>query len=202
MLTASLSATAQPGTSDGAIPDAAPVITVTYVRTPWYGFQWLLHYGFRKAVPENQAIPGLQVKYFSHTQNADTFGGIYQWRSATDARRQFAPSWFARVKEKYGVEGRVDYFTLVRVIEPVSTNISPGGQESDAQATIIPVASVALVEAIARPQAGLLRTYVIEQNGQTGLVLLFENAKARERFASSNSLGAHSLLVTPLLLKN
>lgn len=202
MLSAALSTIAQPSTATVGIPDATPVITITYVKTPWYGFQWLLHYGFRKSVPEYQAIAGLQSKYYAHTEGADTFGGIYQWRSAADARRQFAPSWFARVKEKYSVEGRVDYFTLVRVVEPSSTRISAGGQESEAQATIIPVASQALVEAIALPQSGLLRSYVVEQNGQTGLILLFENQKARERFANSNSLGAHSILTTPLLLKN
>ena len=202
LLTVSLSTSAQPSATTAGIPDAAPVVTITYVKTPWYGFKWLLHYGFRKSVPEYQAIAGLQFKYYAHTEGADTFGGIYQWRSAADARRQFTPSWFTRVKEKYGVEGRVDYFNLVRVVEPASTSISSGGQESEAQATIIPVASQALVEAIALPKTGLLRSYVIEQNGQTGLIMLFENAKARERFASSHPLGTHSVLVTPLLLKN
>ena len=92
------------------------IVTIVHVRTPWYGFPFVLRRGFAKAGPIYKAIPGLLTKEFTYSRHPASFGGVYTWQSREAAEAWFAPSWFERVRHRYHTEGRVDYYTVDAVL--------------------------------------------------------------------------------------
>lgn len=114
---------AQPASPSFHASKPAPIpaiVTVVHVPTPWYGLPALLRRGFAKAVPTYRAIPGLQTKTFTYARHPRTFGGVYTWETRAAAEAWFAPSWYARVRQRYHAEGKVDYYTVqaVRIDKP------------------------------------------------------------------------------------
>jgi hypothetical protein len=88
---------------------AAPgstALVVVRVRAPWWAPRGLITGRFVDAIPEYAAIPGLEHKSFTHTEDG-RFGGVYRWRSDAEARAWFTPAWFERVRQSRGVEPEV-----------------------------------------------------------------------------------------------
>jgi hypothetical protein len=121
---------------------ASAVVTITKVPPPWYAARFLIVRGFRKAVPEYQAAPGLQIKQFSIASDG-RFGGVYLWKDKASAEAWFSPKWFERVKRTYGREGEVRYLEVTRSLDgqtaaveegPMAVAIAPGALESYAGA--------------------------------------------------------------------
>jgi hypothetical protein len=118
------------------------VVTITKVWPPWYAARFLIVRGFRKAVPEYQAIEGLQLKQFSIASDG-RFGGVYLWKDKASAEAWFSPRWFERVKRTYGKEGEVRYLEVTRSLEgptaaveegPMVVAIAPGALDAYAGA--------------------------------------------------------------------
>lgn len=127
--------------TERALPPTA-VVTVTKVKPPWYAARFLIVRGFRKAVPEYQAIPGLLTKQFSLSSDG-RFGGVYLWKDRASAQAWFSPKWFERVRRVYGVEGEVRTLEVSRCLEgptgaveegPMAVAIAAGALESYAGA--------------------------------------------------------------------
>jgi hypothetical protein len=118
------------------------VVVVTKVWPPWYAARFLVVNGFRKSVPEYQAIPGLLSKQYSLASDG-RFGGVYLWKDKASAEAWFSPKWFERVKRTYGKDGEVRYLEVTRSLDgptaaveegPMVVAIAPGALETYAGA--------------------------------------------------------------------
>ena len=76
--------------------------------------------GMQQSIPQYQAIPGLARKFFTLSDDGQ-FGGIYLWRSRTEAQAWFSDAWRAKAKATYGAEPQVSYFEAPIVIEGPAT---------------------------------------------------------------------------------
>ena len=65
-------------------------------------------------VPEYQAIPELDRKYFTLMEPA-RFGGIYLWRDEESARRYFDQKWHEQARSKFGADPVVKFFKVVSI---------------------------------------------------------------------------------------
>lgn len=91
------------------------VAVVVSIPTPAQATDAYLRAAMEKSVPQYQAIPGLVRKYF--TIGNGTFGGIYYWTSKAAAEAWFNETWYARVKQSYGVPAQVTYFAVPLAID-------------------------------------------------------------------------------------
>lgn len=57
---------------------------------------------FKSTAPKYLRKPGLIRKHYYVTEAGDRAGGIYYWRSRSDAEACYTPEWKATVTEKYG----------------------------------------------------------------------------------------------------
>ncbi len=179
------------------------VVTVTKVPTPWYGLPFLLRRGFRKAVPEYQAISGLRFKYFASTVRGRFFGGIYLWDHLNQAQQQFSPTWFDRVRRTYKAEGQVGYYPLLSAKQFVAPGYDFRRAEQHSVVLFLHATDAATAERAAQGAPGLLRLYAVEeQNARQGLILLFAAQRAAAAFLASSPIGAPELFTTPVLLHN
>lgn len=88
-------------------------ITITKVKKPWFAWRGLVSSRMEKSLPEYQAIPGLEEKFYSFWEGSDRFGGIYFWRNRSDADAWFQASWFERIEKQYGEKGIVNSYSIV-----------------------------------------------------------------------------------------
>ncbi|MCZ8343088.1 MAG: hypothetical protein O9301_08660 [Leptospira sp.] len=88
-------------------------LTITKVKKPWIAWRGLVSSRMEKSIPEYQAIPGLEEKFYSFREGSDRFGGIYFWRQKSDAERWFQVSWFERIEKQYGEKGIVESYSIV-----------------------------------------------------------------------------------------
>jgi hypothetical protein len=164
---------------------AEPVVTIVRVAKPWYAPDFYVRGAFAKAVPQYQSIPGLVHKSF--TLSADgRLGGIYQWRDRAAAEAWFNPAWFARVRERYGVDGTVSFYTLQSAEVAGSTALVT---DSPAVATL----RTQVVPAAALPDSALRRYRLTDAAGAHWELVLWRDAEAApvdglpagDRFAAS-----------------
>ena len=91
-------------------------IAIVRVRIPWYAPAFPVRRGFRAAVPEYEAIPTLEDKYFTLTEDG-YFGGIYVWHSRDAAQAYYSAAWRRGVRERRGTEPEVTPLDVVAVID-------------------------------------------------------------------------------------
>jgi len=97
------------------------VMVVTKVRPPWYATRPMVLRAFRRAVPEYQAIAGLQRKSFIVAEDGRV-GGVYLWDQRAQAEAFFDEEWHRRVVAKYGADGEVRILDVARALDgPVQT---------------------------------------------------------------------------------
>ena len=132
-------------------PGAA--VTVVQVKSPWYAPRGFIVRKFRDAVPEFQALDGLERKQFSFAQNGD-YGGIYTWSRRADAEAWFGPQWHERVRRQRGVDGAVRF---IAVTEGLVAPPERGAFEGPMVVTIAPDTLERY-----RESAGLLAAYAGE----------------------------------------
>jgi heme-degrading monooxygenase HmoA len=91
------------------------VVTVVSIAVPAGLDRARLLAGFRAAVPQYRAIDGLLRKSFTLEgepgQAGASFGGVYLWRDEAAARAWFNAAWFERVRQTYGTDARLQWFT-------------------------------------------------------------------------------------------
>jgi hypothetical protein len=78
---------------------------------------------FLSTAPKYQGVPGLVRKVYVISQEGDTVGGIYLWKSRADAAAMYTEGWRAFVRERYGTEPVVTYFDSPVVVDNLSHEI-------------------------------------------------------------------------------
>ncbi len=169
------------------------VVTLVRVKTPWYGFQFLLKRGFRKAIPTYAAIEGLLFKYFTYQKKARTFGGIYLWRSKAEAEKWYNEKWFALVRTRYGAEAQLEYFTVTSLTDQL-----PKGKNYDTFSEGVAVIGTAPESPV--NQAGILRTYDIASGNVSMGVWLFRDHASARAFLQNSRMKDPLIFEAPVLL--
>ncbi len=171
------------------------VLTISKVKTPWYGFRFLVVGRFRKSIPEYAAVKGLNHKSYHLLENRDYFGGIYLWKSEEDAKAWFNTEWFERVEKTYGEKGIVEYYEITQT--ETLTDIS------QPNANYWSVISFYKNEIeMDKKATGLLKIVsVINPSGEKGFVTLWEDKKAAHDYFDKTNYD-NTFFDTPILLNN
>jgi hypothetical protein len=122
---ASLPAAVDPGALAMRELPAGAVVTVSRIPPPWYAARFLIVRGFRRAVPEYQAVPGLERKHFTIAADG-RFGGIYRWRDRASAKAWFGPKWHEGVRRRWGADGDLRFIDAVRTLDGPAPPVEEG----------------------------------------------------------------------------
>ena len=72
---------------------------------------------FAASVPKFQQVPGLLRKYYLLSDDGETAGGVYLWKSRADAEALYTPEWKQMLEEKYGSEPVLSYFESPVIVD-------------------------------------------------------------------------------------
>ena len=109
-----------PAFAQQSTPATSPVaVVVTIAIPPGFPRDKVVAL-MQQSVPQYQAIPGLARKFFTLSDDGK-FGGIYLWRSRTEAQAWFSDAWRAKAASTYGTAPEVSYFDVPIVIEGPAT---------------------------------------------------------------------------------
>jgi hypothetical protein len=128
-----------PSPSVQGIATEAQVVVLTKVPAPWYAPKGLIVNKFRDSIPEYEATPGLQYKYYTLTDDK-RFGGLYFWTTRVQAQAWFNEAWFARVQKERGAEGEAIYFDSPVVLDNSKPGEPPPGADGKAVASVVTIA--------------------------------------------------------------
>jgi len=64
---------------------------------------------FRKIAPGFRTVPGLIRKQFIYAEDGWA-GGVYLWKTRTDAEAFYSGAWLAGIRERYGMDPQIKYF--------------------------------------------------------------------------------------------
>jgi Putative mono-oxygenase ydhR len=78
---------------------------------------------FLSTAPKYQGVAGLVRKVYVLSDDGNTAGGIYLWKSRAEADAMYTESWKAFVRDKYGTEPSVTYFESPVVVDNVTHQI-------------------------------------------------------------------------------
>ena len=78
---------------------------------------------FLSTAPKYQDVTGLFRKCYVLSQDGNTVGGIYLWRSRAEAEAMYTESWRVFVREKYGADPSVKYYDTPVVVDNVTHEI-------------------------------------------------------------------------------
>jgi hypothetical protein len=72
---------------------------------------------FERSAPLYRDVPGLVRKYYLVSDDVRTGGGVYLFESRADAERVHDEVWWARLRERMGVEPEVQYFDSPVIVD-------------------------------------------------------------------------------------
>jgi hypothetical protein len=72
---------------------------------------------FDASIPTYQKVPGLIRKYYVLSEDGQTAGGIYLWRSRGDAEALYTDQWRQMIEGKYGSRPTVTFFEASLVLD-------------------------------------------------------------------------------------
>lgn len=79
---------------------------------------------FEKSAPLYRDVQGLTRKYYLVSEDGRTGGGVYLFESRADAERLYDDAWRAGLRERLGVEPRVEYFDSPVIVDNEAGSIS------------------------------------------------------------------------------
>lgn len=82
---------------------------------------------FLSTAPKYRDVPGLYRKCYILSEDGQTAGGIYLWKSRADAEAMYTESWREFVRGKYGTDPSVTYFESPVVVDNVTHEILSDG---------------------------------------------------------------------------
>ncbi|MFN7493747.1 MAG: hypothetical protein ACK5RG_12585 [Cyclobacteriaceae bacterium] len=168
------------------------VLTITYVKKPWYAWRSLVVKKFKESIPEYEAILGLLQKNYHFAEDYKKFGGIYHWSTEAEAKAWFNPKWFERVIKTYGEAGVVDYYQILQ-----STTIA----KHDLTGDYWSVLQLGKALSISESTPGLLRITQIKSKDQLGSITLWKSKEeAKQYFSQQIGAGQISYFDTPVLI--
>ena len=78
---------------------------------------------FSSTAPNYQKAQGLIRKYYLLSEEGETAGGVYLWKSKENAERLYTQEWRSFIKEKYGAEPSIIYFHSPVVVDNLTREI-------------------------------------------------------------------------------
>ena len=78
---------------------------------------------FTGTAPMYRDVPGLIRKYYLLSEDGETAGGVYLWKSRVAAEAMYTPEWSVFIREKYGVDPEVTYFESPVVVDNLTGDI-------------------------------------------------------------------------------
>ena len=78
---------------------------------------------FLSTAPKYQGVAGLVRKHYVFSQERNTAGGIYLWKSRAEADAMYTESWRAFVRQKYGTEATVTYLDSPVLVDNLTHEI-------------------------------------------------------------------------------
>ena len=81
---------------------------------------------FLSTAPRYREIQGLLRKYYILSEDGQTAGGVYLWKSREEAEKVYTGEWGRFITEKYGAEPSVTYFTTPVVVDNLIGEIITG----------------------------------------------------------------------------
>ena len=79
---------------------------------------------FLSTAPKYRDVAGLFRKYYLLAEDGATAGGVYLWKSRSDAERMYTPEWRDFVRGKYGAPPTVTYFDSPVIVDNLSNEIN------------------------------------------------------------------------------
>jgi hypothetical protein len=70
----------------------------------------------QQSVPKHRQMEGLRLKVFLSNKDADVFGALYLWESES-AMEAMLPQLGASVRNRWGIEPRVQCFSVEAIVE-------------------------------------------------------------------------------------
>ncbi|HLL24815.1 MAG TPA: hypothetical protein VK427_21930 [Kofleriaceae bacterium] len=186
----------------GAVVHETPELAAVIVRVwaPWYAPRFMIRRGFAKALGEYESIAAIRAKYFSISDDR-AYGGLYLWSSREAADRHFTPAWHAKVRDRRGVEPDVQTFAAPFVIDGA---VVPRGDERGNRSLAYPGSATwarwrvspgntsvaAVIAAALAREPGLVRAFVVVDDGSVGAIALWASRDAADRATTSAHLRA------------
>jgi hypothetical protein len=78
---------------------------------------------FLSTAPRYLETVGLIRKYYVLSEDGATAGGVYLWKSRSDAERLYTKDWENFVRDKYGAPPSVMYFESPVLVDNISHEI-------------------------------------------------------------------------------
>ena len=78
---------------------------------------------FVSTAPKYRETPGLIRKYYLLSEDGRTAGGVYLWKSKTDAASLYTEEWGNYIREKYGALPSITYFDSPVVVDNLTKEI-------------------------------------------------------------------------------
>lgn len=78
---------------------------------------------FLSTAPKYRGMSGLIRKYYFVSEDGNTAGGVYLWKSREEAGRVYTNEWKAFVREKYGSDPMIEYLECPVIVDNISNEI-------------------------------------------------------------------------------
>ena len=78
---------------------------------------------FSSTAPKYQTVEGLIRKYYLLSGDGRTAGGAYLWESRAHAERLYTDEWKRFIKDTYGTEPSIKFFTTPVIVDNLSGEI-------------------------------------------------------------------------------
>lgn len=77
------------------------------------------HALFEEHAPRYQKLPGLMRKYFLLSEDGQTIGGVYLWKTRQDAERFYNSDFKQFILTQFGCEPTITYFEAPVIVDNV-----------------------------------------------------------------------------------
>ena len=72
---------------------------------------------FAETAPKYREVKGLVRKYYLLSEDGETAGGVYLWKSRVAAEQLYSDDWKAFIEQKYGTRPTVTYFASPVIVD-------------------------------------------------------------------------------------
>jgi len=83
---------------------------------------------FAETAPKYREVKGLVRKYYLLSEDGETAGGAYLWKSREAAAQLYTDDWKAFIEQKYGTRPSITYFTSPVIVDNLAGQIIIDGQ--------------------------------------------------------------------------
>lgn len=82
---------------------------------------------FTGSAPNYRDVPGLVRKYYLLSEDGQSAGGVYLWKTRADAERLYTEAWTKTIEERYGAPPTVTWFESPVVVDNLAGSIEADG---------------------------------------------------------------------------